>query len=166
MARKVKQREKAPPDWVNTLLLWIGIATTTLGAVAALLVAIGKVGEAVYIPCNMVPSLPWCAYQQPPKLQSYTSSRVDGGHNQGEYCEPVAKAYRSQYPAFDIAWIGSETNQTDTFRHTTYVYHCEFTAKPKARTFVTYVIYGILAIGILALLGAGTWKARRIGKAD
>jgi hypothetical protein len=96
-------------------------------------------------------------------LAPYDSPTVGGGHNQGEYCEPRAAAYRSQYPDYNITWSASEGSDKDFFGHVTYNYHCEFAATPKARSFGLAVTIAGFAIGILALVFV--WRRRRAAKA-
>ena len=147
------------PRAVTRLIHWIGIAAALLGALTALLVALGKFGEAAYATCNPFPSIPWCVDLAPPKLAAYDSPEVDGGHTQAEYCEPVAVKYRSQFPDFDIQWQASEGSHKDLLGHVTYTYHCEFSAVPKAR----HLAYWLMGAGLLCAIGLVLYwrRARR-----
>lgn len=143
------------PNWVDVLVKWIGIATTIIGAVAALLIAVGKFGEAQQSVCKPFPSMPWCSAPTPPKLAPYTSQETSGpGNTQAKFCDPVANAYRSQYPDFEITWTGSEVERRDILAKVYRTYHCEFaaTAKPRPTSSGLYFALGALAIGLLALL--------------
>lgn len=151
MPKKPKPKPSPVPDWVTAVVRWLGIATTLIGAVTALLLAVGKFGDAVYAPCKSFPSLPWCSTSTL-VLAPFDSGTTDGGHNQGEYCEPRAAAYRAQHPNFTITWRGSETNHKDVFGHVTYNYHCEFIAVPNGWSFGLWLTIGGFAIGLLALL--------------
>jgi hypothetical protein len=151
MPKKLKPKSDPVPDWVTAVVRWLGITTTLIGAVTALLLAVGKFGDAVYAPCKSFPSLPWCSTSTL-VLAPFDSGTTDGGHNQGEYCEPRAAAYRAQHPNFTITWRGSETNHKDVFGHVTYNYHCEFIAVPNGWSLGLWLTIGGFAIGLLALL--------------
>jgi hypothetical protein len=154
MPRRPRQRRNpdAAPDWIAKIIQWLGIATTLIGALTALLLAVGKFGDAIYAPCKSFPSLPWCSTGAAIVLAPLDAGPVDGGHNQGEYCEPRAAAYRSQHPNYTITWRGSETNSTDFMRHTTYRYHCEFIATPNGRSLGLWLAIAGFAFGVFALL--------------
>jgi hypothetical protein len=158
MAQRSTRRLSPAQQSVNWLIQWVGIATTLIGAIAALLLAIGKFGDAAYAPCRPFPSLPWCT-ANPPKLAALDAGPVGGGHNQGEYCEPRAAAYRSQFPNYTISWKGSETSNKDLLGHVTYRYHCEFIATPNKRSFGLWVAIGGLTVGVLTLLFVA-WRRR------
>jgi hypothetical protein len=147
-----KRTPEPPPHWVDAVIRWLGIATTLIGALTALSLAVGKFGDAVYAPCKSLPSLPWCSAGAPLKLAPLDVGPTDGGHNQGEYCEPRAAAYRAQYPNYSIIWKGSETNHKDSLGHVTYNYHCEFIATPNGQSLGLALTIAGFAIGIFALL--------------
>ena len=153
MPRRPRQTRKSDPlpDWVAKVVQWLGIATTLVGAVTALLLAVGKFSDTVYAPCKPFPSLPWCSTAAL-ALAPFDSGTTDGGHNQGEFCEPRAAAYRSEHPNYTITWRGSETNHKDTWGHVTYNYHCEFIATPNGRSLGLWLTIAGFAIGLLALL--------------
>jgi hypothetical protein len=153
MPRKPRPKPKAAdmPGWVTEVVRWLGIATTLIGAMTALLLAVGKFGDAVYAPCKSWPALPWCSTSTL-VLTPFDSGSTDGGHNQGEYCEPRAAAYRAQHPNFTITWRGSETNHKDFLGHVTYNYHCEFIAIPTGWSLGVWLMIGGFATGLLALL--------------
>jgi hypothetical protein len=148
---KPKKRSDSLPSWVTAVVRWLGIATTVIGAVTALLLAVGKFGDAVYAPCKSFPSLPWCSTGTL-VLAPYDSPTTDGGHSQREYCEPRAESYRAQHPNFTITWRGSEANHKDMLGHVTYNYHCEFIAVPNGWSIGVWLALGGFAIGLFALL--------------
>jgi hypothetical protein len=151
MPRKPKPKTPDTPPWIMDIVRWLGIATTVIGAVTALLLAIGKFGDAVYAPCKSWSRLPWCATSTL-ALAPLDSGSTGGGHNQGEYCEPRAAAYRAQHPNFTIAWRGSETSNKDFLGKVIYHYHCEFIATPNGWSLGIWLMIGGFAIGFLALL--------------
>jgi hypothetical protein len=161
MPKKPKRKPDLLPEWVNKAVRWLGIATTIIGAVTALLLAVGKFGDAVYAPCKSFPSLPWCSTGTPLALAPFDSGTTDGGHNQGEYCDPRAAVYRAQHPNYTITWKGSETNHKDTFGHVTYNYHCEFIATPTGRSLGIWLTMAGFTIGLLALLFFW-WRRRTV----
>jgi hypothetical protein len=163
MPKKPKPKPAPFPEWVNQIVRWLGIATTIIGAVTALLLAVGKFGDAVYAPCKPLPALPWCSARAALALAPLDSGTTDGGHNPGQYCEPRAAAYRTQHPNYTIAWVGSETNHKDMLGHVTYNYHCEFVAAPNARNLGIWLTIAGFAIGLFALLFF--WWRRRIATA-
>jgi hypothetical protein len=123
--------QKDFPKPVNRVLLWIGIPTALLLAALTLFGALGQAGGMLHSSCE---SLGWCSKPagEAPRLPNFTSSRMDGGHNFGEFCEPVAQTYREQYPNFTIAWHeAGDGRDKNALGHATYQYTCTFGAVPK-----------------------------------
>jgi hypothetical protein len=56
-ATRARRDRDSSPEWVQTIIKWLGIATALMGAVTTLLLAVGKFGDAVYAPCRSAPSL-------------------------------------------------------------------------------------------------------------
>ena len=122
--------QKGFPSRVNRLLVWIGIPTVLLLAIAGLFGAFDKASEAG---AKMCQAIHLCAGQKEiPKLPNYTSTRVDGGHSFPEMCGPVKKKYENEYPDYSVEQIDIDDGRNkDGLGHATYAYTCGFTLKPK-----------------------------------
>jgi hypothetical protein len=158
-----KQKLQPHLGLADKIVKWIGVATSLIGAVTALLLVIGKFGDAVGATCKSFPSVPFCSSITPLTLAPYDSPKVGGGHTQKEFCEPQASAYRSQHPGYEIRWMASEESNKDFLGKVTYKYHCVYAATPTSKNLGLWLVIAGFAIGLLAMLFV--WRRQRTAKA-
>jgi hypothetical protein len=122
-------------------------------AVAGLLEAVGKTGEAIEAACKVVQ---FCAKSTPvppqpansslgppqtakpasPQIADYSTDWVDGGRglSTNDYCNPRKQALEKQYPELNIEMIPlpeQHRSQYNPFKHDQYKYGCSFKATAK-----------------------------------
>jgi hypothetical protein len=135
------------PNWVKTMLKWLGIAAALVGAVALVITGVGNVWNGTATLCKDIglcsrsdtpapnpksPTGSGITNVAAPILQSFDSEWVDGGHTADEYCNPRKAAYEQQYPSYTIVMtkLPDETHK-DVLGHVTYRFQCNFVAQPK-----------------------------------